>query len=409
MLHQDNMKLLTIGTSPFYFTRNSKIHDTIISEISSSVVGEIILSSILLEHDIEYFPQEKIQSRYGDIDGTFYGVNLDGDALVTNMFDIIEKESPDVILSIGGFCELEHTRAIRRVMPDSFSWIVVLTSNITEHLSMFSETLMESDHIICLTEQSYNSVKLLGVDCSLFKYGIDELYMSSLNEDKKDITCPTFIINDKNVQQSNLALVLDTFSLLEDSNFKIILHTNYYESGDYDLDYLISKFNIGQIELPGDFVGIRDGLSDSDMIKQYSRAHFVIDISIKPITSLCVLEGMSQGCVPIINKSGSLYEEIENNDKYSVLQDFLVENNLFFGEHLEPFYMASQDSFFDKIRNGINMINEKTDTRYSRASSLSKFISNNIFYKGFCQKVGNLIINGNFNTEMESKLKLENS
>ena len=405
-LRQDNMKILTTGTSPFYLTRNSKIHDTIIRNISS-FIDDVELSSIFLNHDTEYFSQEMIQDKYEGVDCTFYSVGLSGEALVTNMFDITEKESPDVILSIGGFSDLEHIRAIKRIIPDSFKWIVILTSNIGYNLSSFTDTLQEADHVICLTEQSKNSLESFNIDCSLIKYGICESYLSSCEPVQKSTFCPVFMINDKNVQQSNMALVLDSFIKMKDRNFKILLHTNYYESGEYDLDCLISQLDIKKVELPNSFVGIRDGVSDVDMRLSYSRAHFIVDLSIKPITSLCALEGMSQGCVPIINKAGALFESVCGNDCYSSFCDLAVENNLFFSDHFEPFYMASQDSFINKIDSAISMV-EDNFSIYENLSKLAKDVSFVFSDKGFCKNVGNLIINGNFNKKKDLKLKLEN-
>ena len=406
MRRLDNMKILTIGLSPFYNTRNSKIHDDIIRNMSLST-SKIELASIFLDHDTEYFPQESIQSRYSGVDGKFYSTCEVGDQLVTSVFDIIEVESPSAILSIGSFSELEHTRAIKRVIPDSFNWIVILTSNIDHRVLEFSETLREADHVICLTNQSYSALKDRDISCSLFEYGIDDICIPGGNNELRDDNCPTFIINDKNVQQSNLALALDTFSMFKDENFKLILHTNYYEQGDYDLEHLTSQFRAGQIEIPCEFVSLKEGLSKESLIKKHSRAHFVIDLSIKPITSLCVLEGMSQGCVPIINKSGLLYEKIIKNDKYYKLNDFLVDNNLFFGEYLEPFYMASQDSFFNKLSRSFGMINENIE-EYMIISELSRLLSLQFLSKDFCNKICNFITDRDW-FKKELKLKVENT
>ena len=399
------MKILTLGLSPFYFTRNSKIHDTIIRNISTGD-KDILLSSIFMEHDVEYFPQESISSRYSGVIGTFYNTNSMGDQLVTDVFDIVDREDPDVVLAIGGFSELEYIRAVKRVSPDGFSWIIILTSNIDDKISEFSETMLEADHVVCLTEKSYSALKSLGVDVSLFKYGIGESFSdSSCSKDEKG-SVPTFIINDKNVQQSNLALVLDSFSSFVDREFKLILHTNYHEAGDYDLDHLISKFNISHIEIPDKFIGMKEGESVNSLIEKYRRAHFVIDLSIKPITSLCVLEAMSQGCIPIINKVGAVYEEIISDDKYAILQDFMVDNSLFFGGHLEPFYMTSRESFCSKVERSINLIRSEDGESFSDISESSKSMTFNFLDKGFYENIRNLIINGNFNTKKELKLKL---
>ena len=148
------MKVLTLGLSPFYFTRNAKIHDSIIRNIPEASGGALNLSSVFLEHDIEYFPQESIQSRYNGVDSKFYSTSYEGDQLVTSVFDIIEIESPEVVLSIGSFSDFEYIRAIKRILPNSFSWVIILTSNIDDRFSEFSETLKEADHVICLTDQS---------------------------------------------------------------------------------------------------------------------------------------------------------------------------------------------------------------------------------------------------------------
>ena len=404
MLHLGSMKLLTVGISPLYLTRNSKIHDTIIRNASGEGVE---LSSIFLEHDSEYFPQDSVDSRYEEIGGTFYCNNEVGDKLITDVFDIIEKESPDIILSIGGFSELEYMRAIKRIVPDVFSWIILLTSNIDDDISDFTETMIESDHVICLTEKTYGGLGKLGVERSLFRYGVDNEYLSNINEAKpKLLQKPTFIVNDKNTQQSNLALIMDAFSCFKNSDFKLILHTNYYENGDYNLDHLMSKLKFGQVEIPDKFIGIKEGDSIENMIKKYREAHFVIDLSIKPVTSLCVFEGMSQGCIPIINKSGTAHEEIRDSEEFPVLQDFLVDNSVFFGQHLEPFYMASKDSFCDKIKKAINLV-ENNKVEYDRGvSEVSKYMSYFYFNKGFCENIRNLIINGNFNAKKGLKLKI---
>jgi len=411
MLRVDNMKVLTLGVSPFYFTRNAKIHDSIIRNLSIESDGSLNLSSVFLEHDIEYFPQESIQSRYKGIEGKFYSTSFEGDQLVTSVFDIIEAESPEVVLSIGAFSDFEYIRAIKRVLPSSFNWVIILTSNIDDRFSEFSETLKEADHVICLTDQSFSALKKQGINCSLFEFGVDDIYMSDSDTDKSNLEVPTFLVNDKNLQQSNLALVLDTFTNFVDNDFKLILHTNYYEPGDYDLDYLTSKFRAGQVEIPGDFVGIREGISQDELLKKYSNSHYVIDLSIKPITSLCVLEGMSQGCVPIINRSGCLYEKLIGGEggerEYSDFSDLYVDNNLFFGEYLEPFYIISQDSFFEKLSYSFRMINENIG-EYKCMSELSRSMSIQFSSKGFCQKVSNFIIsNRNIYTKKELKLKVE--
>ena len=403
------LKLLTTGVSPFYFTRNARIHDNIIKNISDVADCKIGLSSVFLDHDSEYFPQERIEDRYIGIDGKFYSTYSFGDQLVTNIFDVVEEESPDVVLSIGPFSDLEHIRAIKRILPDSFNWVIILTSNIDKRFSEFSDTLREADHVVCLTEQSNTALTSHDIGCSFLEYGVDDEYLqvTDRGSNRKLNSCPTFIVNDKNIQQSNIALILDSFLSFRDEEFKVILHTNYYEQGDYDLDCLISKFKIGQIEVPGDFVSIKEGISVADMIKLYQRAHFVIDLSIKPVTSLCSLEAMACGCVPIVNSSGFLYEKLARGKDCLSLRGLSVDNNVFFGEYMETFCMASQSSFLNKLKEAFKMVMDQNE-KYDSLSKLSRSISTYSSSKGFCKNISNLIVDSsNLEDTKELKLKIE--
>jgi len=388
------MKLLTIGLSPFYFTRNSKIHNSLIKSLPGHIGENLSLSSIFLEHDIEYFPQESISDRYRDINGTFYSTCAVGDSLVTSVFDIIEKEDPDTIITIGSFSDLEYIRAVKRVIPEDFNWIVILTSNIGPQTSCFLDTLRESDLVVCLTNQSHQVLIANGVNSKLSKYGPDDIYFhNSKNKDITEDSCPVFMINDKNVQQSNIAMVLDSFSNFTDRDFNIILHTNYYEQGDYDLDSLTSKFKDSQIEISENFIGLKEGCKDIELIDIYARAHFFIDLSIKPVTSLCSIEAATQGCIPIINSHGSLSESIVGESSIIGLDKFLIDSNIFFGEHLEPFYIASQSSFCNKIEESMDLF--VNNEEYLKLSKSTKSISTGFSSKGFCRNISNFIISNN--------------
>lgn len=399
------MKILTIGLSPFYFTRNSKIHNSLIQSLSDN--NDVVLSSIFLEHDIEYFTQDSIRQRYGSISGTFYSTCEAGDSLVTSVFDIVEKESPDTIITVGAFSDLEYMRAIKRVIPGDFNWVVVLTSNIGPQVSSFLDTLTEADSVICLTNQSHQALLSNDINSYFFKYGPEDVYFKEQLTSKVCGDYPVFMVNDKNVQQSNLAVVLDVFSQFVDYDFKLILHTNYYESGDYDLDHLISKFKPNQIEIPDNFVGLKEGCSDDEMIEKYFKAHFFIDLSIKPVTSLCAIEAATQGCVPIINKCGVFSESIAGHSSTLGLDDFLVSNNVFFGEYLEPFYIASQDVLFDRIHSFINLFNQDIE-KYSLISKSIKSASRDFSCKGFCRNVSNSIVSNNdIGKKKGLKIKIE--
>tara|TARA_Y100000034_G_scaffold54409_1_gene66684 strand:- start:4784 stop:5938 length:1155 start_codon:yes stop_codon:yes gene_type:complete len=366
--------------------------------LPQNIGSELSISSIFLDHDIEYFTHDSIRKKYKDVNGTFYSTCEVGDSLVTNVFDIVEKENPDTIITIGAFSDLEYIRAIKRVIPHDFNWVVILTSNVTRQISGFLDTLSEADSIVCLTNQTHQVLNNNNIDNILVKYGPEDAYFhSKYHTEDYDSSgvCPIFMVNDKNVQQSNLAVVLDAFSNFVDCDFKLILHTNYYESGDYDLDYLISKFKVGQIEIPDDFIGLKEGCSTDELIQKYAKAHFFIDASIKPITSLCSIEAASQGCIPIICSSGALNESIIEGSSILKLSDFTMQGNLFFGEHLESFYIISQDILCNMIRSSIELFNENLEN-YLHTSQAVKVLSEGFSEKGFCEKVSNFIIRNDY-------------
>jgi len=95
------------------------------------------------------------------------------------------------------------------------------------------------------------------------------------------------------------------------------------------------------------------------------------------------------------------------DSKYCQFSDLYVDNNLFFGEYLEPFYIISKDSFFERLSISFRMINENID-EYKRMSELSRSMSIQFSSKGFCKEISNFITsNSNIYEKKELKLKVE--
>jgi len=346
-------KVLIVTSSPFNNTKLGKMCSQLMCYLRSK---GMMVAVAAWDHDTSWYVEDDegvCWYEYQDQKvGPVYTVFNVGEGASTKLYDVIKKLEIDTILSIGDFNELEYIYAVKSLEKDNIEWINILNNGSYPINDNRSEVINSIDYHILLNEFSKKEFRRMGISEEKYvylRYGSKFVNASPKPKgDKFGIACVA-----KNCNQSNLGAFIKAvqffsnyYSVKQENNFKVYLHTDLYDNGDYDIEYLLERYGVKDvIELPEDFIGINDGVSDQDLKDKLINYDLIVDCSCQSATGISVLDGMALGLVPVVSAAGILREigmEAKRAGGNSASElPFVVGGNSFIASDEKEFYIVS--------------------------------------------------------------------
>ncbi len=348
------MKILTVGASPYLLVRNGRMNADLIRQLVAD--GHEVTSAVW-HHDEGFFLPEEGGLHYFD-DGDsgkrlcqlypFFPQSTQADSV---LYEIMKRIHPDVVISIGDYKDIDFIYSIKAMYPNIFKWIAVLPIDCLWVNENRRERLEYADYIVSTSEFGWTNVSnLCNVVGCFCPYGpnLDKFPFWA----RKPASAPVFMLSSQNSQNSNIGVFIKAMAIAKDilslSGEGVVgkIHTNLYDSGDYDLDLLIGRYKATNVNLPSYFCSIRDGLSDDLFAQEYASADFFVDTSVKSATALTMLESMATGCIPIGMNYGRVGEVISALPKeYQIFVPF----ETFIGANEEEYAVMSVNGLADAV------------------------------------------------------------
>jgi len=309
-------KVLIVTSSPFNNTKLGKMCSQLMCYLRSK---GMMVAVAAWDHDTSWYVEDEEGVCWYEYQnqkvGPVYTVFNVGEGAATKLYDVIKKLQIDTVLSIGDFSEVEYIYAVKSLEKDNIEWINILNNGSIPVNDNRSELIDSIDYHILLNEETEKEFKRLEIGkdkYSLQKWGsVFSGESAKKPTDKFGVACVA-----KNCNQSNLGCFITTVQLLKNclpqekfNNMKFYLHTNLYDGGDYDIEYLLERYDVKDcIELPEDFIGMNDGISDSSLKEKLQNYDVIVDCSCQSATGISVLDGMALGLIPVVSKVGALAE-----------------------------------------------------------------------------------------------------
>ena len=324
------MKIVTIGMSPYNLMANGKLHSWIIEDLRAH--GHAVCG-LVWAHDNTYFVPDDHGTHFYEVGDCKVPIipfqrGTNNEPIV--IYEALNAVEPDVVITIGELADAGFMKAIRMFMTKPFKWISVL-SNYQYPISGENAELVEyMDAILCTSKASRRAVANFQGDTDRTKFvGCSTEFQ--LNRQSHDDHF-RFMVNGKNLQADNLAMVMEAASRARQHipGLELYVHTNVYDQGEYDLSAIKLRFDPHEefIRLPAKYVSLFDGLSDEELSLELNKSDVFISVPLVSATSLTVFEALACGCFPILSDCGSNTDiaialEEYFSGKYS-RNDFLV-------------------------------------------------------------------------------------
>lgn len=370
------MNILTIGDSPYLNTRNARINRDICLYLSS--LGHKV-DSIVYSHDTVYFiPGPRKESHYENI--RLFPCNVNCGAESNFTYQTMKKSQPNVVISIGHYAQTDFLHYIKSIYPHLLKWVAIITAGSHIINEKHKDTLNYADSIIALNKSTFDGLNsILETAVKYIPYGAGEEFFDK-GEEKEGI-----LLSSKNSQISNISAYIVAMQ-----GKKGTLHYNANDIGFYDIPLLASRYGSVDIEMPNNFVSVREGLTDISMNDLYNRHGIFIDCSMQSVTSISMLEAMKTGCIPIATNTGA------SKDILSKLPEefrFMVESETYIGEKEEAFSIISHAGLRQSIEKVIKMSQNKEWLAKARntVKCLSETFSKDNFLCGVNQIVQDTI------------------
>lgn len=353
------MKILTVSSSPYLHVRNSVINREIILNLKK--LGHEVCSAVW-HHDEGYFMP--------DLDGvqSFEHMNENicqlhpfepqsQDSSIV-LYELFKSFQPELVISIGDYHESLIPYTVKAMFPNFFKWIAILTiDSPTIHESVKNE-LQYVDHVVCLSEMAKDAVSLVYNGPITKLNFVTEEYNFSL--DKMNLEFSALNMS-KNAQSSNIPAFIRSCSLSQSKGY---LHTNIYDTGEYDIDNLLKRYDQGNmVKITDDFVSVKESVDRNRIQEIFNQNHVIVDCSGRAACALNVLDGMSAGMLPLAPSYG-VFKEIISRMKDSHL--FLAPYETFISEREEEFMVVSTIEMAKKLKeiHGIYVKNKNLFTEY---------------------------------------------
>lgn len=347
-------KVLIVTSSPFNNTKLGQMCSQIMYYLKSN---NVLVAVAAWDHDTSWYVTDEEGVCWYEKDkekiGPVYPVFNKGEGSSKQLFDVIKSLKIDIVLSIGDFIDIEHIYSIKTLEKDNLIWINILNNGSSPINENKEEIINSIDYHILFNDMSVKEFEKMNVPQEKYTrilYG--SKYIDLSNKENKDyfgIACVA-----KNCNQSNLGCFIKSISVFmklikeekSEDKIKVYLHTNLYDNGDYDIEYLIKRYGLeGTIELPEDFIGINDGISDEKFKEKLKKYDLIIDCSCQSAIGISVLDGMSLGLVPLVSNVGILKEISSkmksSSGKFSKILPFNISGNEFIASDEKEFYICS--------------------------------------------------------------------
>lgn len=336
------MRILLVAPSPYLLARSGRLNADILSFLGkkkyeiATAVWDLDTGWFAADADNRFF--------FKDICEIFPFSNKSPSISTPQLYEIIQKYKPEIVISLGDYDEVDALFAIKSLDTDVFKWIHILTLDAAPIKDTYFDIFSKIDYLISTNQMGIDETSvysnlskekcLVGVDSSIFYFSGEKI-----NDELKILCCG------KNSQSSGIASVINASQYLK--NCEIYCHTGVLDRGDYDLQLLKKRYDKNNIvKFPEKYVGLNDGLTNEEMNKMYNNSDIFIDVSVRSATGMCLLEAMAAGCIPIVTKVGALKEIVELLPRD--LQ-FFAESNLYIGNMEEEYEVVSVNSIAENI------------------------------------------------------------
>ena len=319
------MKIVTLGLSPYLCLSNSKIHSLILKNLYFSKKHEV--ACIALGHDTSYFLPKKDLN--GDDRFYFSFDNHDIPLIPLNkkemsiaLYEVLKIFKPDILLTIGDFNDYLYMKAVKMFLDYPIKWLSIL-SNFSYPINEKNiEILEEMDAIVCTNKKTYDLIKkdqnksLSYINCRTFNVTPEKSQKLSIT------TCGRNSLGD------NLPMLMQVCSELK-SDLSLYIHTNIYNTGDYDLVLVKERFDPKDefIRFPEKYISLEDAYSDAEYSEILAKSNIFVNISTSSATGISVFDAISCGCLPLMSDVGchrDIAEMITEISSEFVKEDFLV-------------------------------------------------------------------------------------
>lgn len=345
------MRVLTVSASPCLTTKLSRMNSDVIRFFKDR--GHTVGSAVW-DHDTTWFTP--------DAQGRFFYETAEHGVICElypflqmrensspDVYEIMKKFQPDLVISIGDYQETDFVFAIKSMYPQLFKWVSVLTLDAMPLNDNRREAFDFMDLRVATTKEGAEAVSSqFGRACLYLPYGADVSVFRPLG--RRSASGPFVVMNaGKNSQASGTAAFIRAVSDAHKRYPDIVgyLHTNLHDAGDYDLHLLLDRYGAnGVVRLPTEFSGLNDGIPSSLLNEKYNEADVYVDASVRSATALTCLEAMATGCVPLVTRVGSLGEVVSSLKQPSLS---FIESVSYVGELEEEYQIASPADLTEKI------------------------------------------------------------
>jgi glycosyltransferase involved in cell wall biosynthesis len=387
------MKILTVSASPYLSTKLGKINSYVLECLSE--MPDVEVSSAVWHHDISWYSASE--------DGQFFFEKNDKkicriypfinrvDMSSPQVYEIMKKAQPDVVISIGDYHETDFIFAIKSLHPTLFKWINILTIDAVPINDSRKDSFQYMDYILSSTKEGAKEVsEFCNTLCEYVPIGIDHDVFNIKDNIIKNSNKLKIFGCGKNSQSSGSATYMMGVASARDRNENIesYMHTNISDEGDYDLYYLKERYDKhNAIALPEEFIGINEGIEEKALVEKLNGCDVVADLSVRAATGMSVLEGMACGCIPVATKVGALKEIIEEMPE---AYQFFVDSNVYVGALAEHYEVASYKSFADILLELENIKKRKPEV-FQEIKSCSVKVSKKFELRNFLRKIKDVI------------------
>lgn len=346
------MRILTVGNSPYNNTSDSAVHSDLLKSLKnkghnvSAAVWHHVSSYYMFDEDEKYWfedGEEKICEL----------IVLPAETSKVNvLYEHMKVFQPDVVVSIGDYHEIDFVYAVKRMYPQLFKWLGVLTISSFPIKQAYKEALDYLDYAFCTSEEGLKSFQnLTDVSCELqhFFPHREILGDTGISDTFNVVACL------KNSQQSNLGMFLIVASGIckDHADIKFYIHTNVDDDGDYDLEYMRNKFDFPEnLTFPDKFVSFYDGISQKELMRKFADADAFVDCSMTSATGLSAFEATLQGCIPLLSDTGAhidLLKSVSLSEYTGLYPYYALSVVEFLGNKEGILNIVSQDELYRKI------------------------------------------------------------
>lgn len=313
------MKVITLGMSPYNTSSVSRLHRWILNDLF--LKGHDVMS-LSWAHDISYYiPDEKGQHWYKfGPSGESFQIPLlvlrKGLSDPVPVYEAINQLEPDVVITIGELVENGIMKAVKTFVSKPFKWLAVLSQSQFPTHGEATELSEYMDGVLCLSEVGQKSMAKI-----FEKPTIQSCFSGSdlgLHSTRRDESKFRIMAMGKTIQVDNLPMLMECCANLKHQipELELYIHANIHDKGEYQFESLKSHFDPDDsfIRLPEKFVSLIDGISDDELISEYTKSDVFVSAPLAAGCSMSVFEAIGCGCFPILSDcpvNRNIAEEIE--------------------------------------------------------------------------------------------------